>query len=207
MRRVAFGLAAGVYDRLVDHAPWRQDCRDLGALLGGHILDLGVGPGVSAVEMAQTARGARVAGIDLSASMLRRARRNAAAARLTLALVRADAAALPFGAATFDAAAGHSFLYLVRDAAAVLAEVRRVVRPGGRVAFLEPRAGPARLAPAFASGLRAGTAMALWRVMSRLHRRYSEADLAALLASAGFGEARAWPVLDGLGVVTTAVRP
>jgi hypothetical protein len=48
--------------------------------------------------------------------------------------------------------------------------------------------------------------MTLWRGMSRLHRRYDEATLAAALAEAGFAEPRAWPVLSGYGVMATAER-
>jgi hypothetical protein len=43
--------------------------------------------------------------------------------------------------------------------------------------------------------------MVLWRAMARLHRRFDEAGLAALLAASGFAEARAWPVLFGFGVM------
>jgi demethylmenaquinone methyltransferase/2-methoxy-6-polyprenyl-1,4-benzoquinol methylase len=59
-------------------------------------------------------------------------------------LVQADAAALPFAAGAFDAATSHSFLYLVSDRAAVLAEVARVLRPGGRLVVLEITPGPRR---------------------------------------------------------------
>jgi hypothetical protein len=49
--------------------------------------------------------------------------------------------------------------------------------------------------------------MALWRGMSRLHHRYDERSLAALLAEAGFSAPRAWPVLSGFGVMASAERP
>ena len=48
--------------------------------------------------------------------------------------------------------------------------------------------------------------MLLWRTMSRLHRRFTEAALVALLEGAGLGAARAWPVLDGCGVLAVAAR-
>jgi hypothetical protein len=75
------------------------------------------------------------------------------------------------------------------------------------VAFLEPRAGAGSLREAARRGPRHAAAMVLWRGMSRLHRRYDEAALGALLARAGFAEARAWPVLSGYGVMATALRP
>ena len=49
--------------------------------------------------------------------------------------------------------------------------------------------------------------MLLWRGMSRLHRRFDEDALTALLAGAGFREAQAWPVLGGFGVMAAAARP
>ena len=82
-----------------------------------------------------------------------------------------------------------------------------MVRPGGRVAFLEPHRGAALLLRGVAAGARPDLSMALWRVISGLHRRYSPEDLASLLGRCGLRGARAWPVLGGLGVVASARRP
>lgn len=205
---LAFGPAAALYGFLTDHAAWREDCRALGELVPGpRVLDLGVGPGTSALEMARRDGGKRHLGIDLSARMLRRAARAARREGVPLALLRADAAALPLRAGVLDGAAGHSVLYLLPDPAAALAELRRALRPGARVAFLEPRAGPLPLAAALAGAPRFAASMLLWRVMSGLHRRFDEAGLAALLVEAGFRDARAWPVLSGFGVMATAAAP
>jgi ubiquinone/menaquinone biosynthesis C-methylase UbiE len=138
--------------------------------------------------------------------MLPRARRRAQAAGVTLTLVRGDVHALPFASGAFAGAAGHSFLYLLEDPVAALREIRRVVRPDGRVAFLEPRAGALDLRAALACGPRFGVSMALWRIMSGLHRRWDEQTAPALLERAGFASARAWPVLSGCGVVMAAER-
>jgi ubiquinone/menaquinone biosynthesis C-methylase UbiE len=174
---------------------------------GPRVLDLGVGTGTSAVEMARADPGRRHVGVDVSAPMLRLAARRARSAAVPLRLVRADALALPFREAAFDGATGHSFLYLLPDAARALREIRRVVRPGGRVAFLEPALRPGSLRRALREGgARHAAAMSLWRAMALLHRRYDEGRLAALLASSGLREARAWPVLGGYGIMATAVR-
>jgi SAM-dependent methyltransferase len=204
----AFGPASLVYEVVTANPAWREDCRAMAALVPGpRVLDLGVGPGWSALEMAAAQRDGRHVGVDVSAAMLRRAAARARASRVPLALLRADALALPVRAGAFDGATGHSVIYLLADAERALAEVRRAVRAGGRVAFLEPRAGAASLRDAARRGARHTASMVLWRGMSRLHRRFDEATLPALLARAGFAEARAWPVLSGYGVMATALRP
>jgi ubiquinone/menaquinone biosynthesis C-methylase UbiE len=205
---LAFERAAVVYELLTDHSRWREDCRTMAPLVPGpRVLDLGVGPGTSALEMACADRSRGYVGLDRSAGMLRLARRRAAAAGIALPLVRADALRLPFRDGALDAATGHSFLYLLDDPARALAEVRRALRPGGGVAFLEPRAGAASVREALAAGgPRHAFAMSLWREMARLHRRFDEATLPALLERAGFARARAWPVLSGFGVMATAAR-
>jgi SAM-dependent methyltransferase len=152
-------------------------------------------------------RSRRTVGLDVSAAMLRRAAEAARAAGLPLPLVRGDVLALPVRDGALDGATGHSFLYLLPHPAAALVEIRRALRPGGRVAFLEPRDAPLALRAAIRGGVRFGAAMVLWRGMSRLHRRFAGPDLVALLERAGFRAARAWPVLSGFGLMATAERP
>ncbi|MGC3997919.1 MAG: methyltransferase domain-containing protein [Anaeromyxobacter sp.] len=205
---LAFGRAAAVYGFLTDHPAWRADCRAMAALATGpRVLDLGVGPGTSALEMARADPARRHVGLDRSGGMLRLAADAARRAALRLPLVQADALALPLRTGSVDGATAHSLLYLVPDAAAALREVARVLRPGGRLVLLEPRAGPASLRSALRRGGRCAASMVMWRSMSRLHRRFAEPELRALLEEAGLGEARAWPVLDGYGVMATASRP
>jgi len=105
---------------------------------GGTILDVASGTAGVAISLARRS-GARVVGVDLTENMLRRGQSNVAAAGLDgrIRLVAGRAEQLPFPDASFD---GLTFTYLLRyveDPAATLAELARVVKPGGRVASLE----------------------------------------------------------------------
>ncbi|MFJ3856445.1 class I SAM-dependent methyltransferase [Streptomyces sp. NPDC090085] len=94
---------------------------------GTRLLDVGTGPGT--VAAVAVARGAAVTAVDPSPAMLRLAREAAPRARtLAAALPR-----LPFPDATFDAAVGNFVLGHAGPPQGVVAELRRVVRPGGRV--------------------------------------------------------------------------
>jgi SAM-dependent methyltransferase len=206
-RSLAFDLVASVYPFITAHATWRDSCRAMGALVDGpRILDLGVGPGTSALERATADSATTYFGLDLSREMLRHAGRAARALSVDLTLIRADGTSLPIRDASLDGVTGHSVLYLLPDAALALAEVRRVLRPGGRAAFLEPRAGRQALRDAFSGGARCGASLLLWRAMSRLHGRFDEAELVAMLERAGLRRARAWPVMAGYGVMAVAER-
>lgn len=204
----AFGPGALAYALLTGNRPWREDCRAMGALVPGpRVLDLGVGPGTSALEMAAAKPAHRHLGLDRSHRMLRLAAAAARRSAIELSLVQADALALPFRSGALDGVTGHSFLYLLPDPLATLREVRRVLRPGGAVAFLEPRVGQRAFPAAAAAGPRCAVSMLLWQAMARLHRRFDETTLPALLREAGLAAPRAWPVLFGYGVMGTAAAP
>ena len=99
---------------------------------GGHVLDVATGTGLVAAELLR--RGFEVTGVDQSAEMLAVARRRFGD---TVELIEAAADALPFADGYFDHL---TFTYLLRyvdDPHATLAELARVVRPGGTVASLE----------------------------------------------------------------------
>src|SRR5258705_5693208 len=102
-----FGIGAGVYEAVTAHEPWRRDCPAMASRLPGRrVLDVGIGPGVSGIEMARAAPAMQLVGLDRSAAMLGRAKRRAGAAGLTLPLVRADASRLPFADASYDGVTG-----------------------------------------------------------------------------------------------------
>ncbi len=214
MTRAVFERVAGFYDRAVGGlAPWREHCATLAEQFPPDtrwVLDVGTGPGVSAFAIARALPEARVIGLDFAGRMLQRASRHRArlGAR-SVAFLQADAARLPVRDASFDAVSGHSFLYLVPDKTAVLREIVRALRPGGRVVFLEPRAG-ARLTPGLGSWLRRphyAWIMTQWHCMGRWHGRFTESSLTAQLESAGLRVILCEPRLDGFGLLGVAEKP
>ena len=106
---------------------------------GEHVLDVGSGPGLMAVQLAAAVGPeGRVDGVDPSDSMLAIAReRQPAPGSAPLAFTSGDALAIPFGDGAFDALVSTQVYEYVGDIAGALAEARRVLRPGGRIAILD----------------------------------------------------------------------
>jgi demethylmenaquinone methyltransferase/2-methoxy-6-polyprenyl-1,4-benzoquinol methylase len=100
---------------------------------GGRYLDLATGTGDCLAALRARDATARVAGVDLSGEMLRRARPK----NPDTALLVADAVALPFADAAFDGATVAFGVRNMPDRLAALRELARIVRRGGRVAVLE----------------------------------------------------------------------
>jgi SAM-dependent methyltransferase len=127
----ASGDYARVYEGLEEDAAKQAACvvRELALKPGERLLDLCCGTGRHAREL--QARGVRLAGLDLDLASLQRA---------GVPCARADMRSLPLRSASLDAAANlfSSFGYLESDAEdeRVLAELSRVLRPGGRL-FLD----------------------------------------------------------------------
>jgi SAM-dependent methyltransferase len=98
------------------------------------VLDLATGTGDAAVLACQRvgAQGV-VIGVDISLPMLRVA--NTKSQALNLSFILADAMRLPFRDPVFDAVICQFGLMFFPDRRAALAEIRRILRPGGRIAF------------------------------------------------------------------------
>ena len=189
---------------------------------GGELLDVPCGFGRHAVPLAEA--GYRVTGVDRSESLLEEARRRADG-RARPTLVRADYRTLPFADESFDSALNlfSSLGYLGDEAdTEVLAEIRRVLRPGGRLVietmhrdllvreFSETDwrlAGEGRLLLEqrtfeAATGVAQVTQTLVDPGGSRESRSYSlrvyaATELLAMVARAGFAGARAHGDLDG----------
>lgn len=100
--------------------------------VGGRILEVGIGTGIS---LERYSRNNRITGIDISAPMLRKAQERVHALGLTNvdALSVMDAAKLAFADGSFDVVVAQYVITAVPDPDATLDEFARVVRPGGEI--------------------------------------------------------------------------
>ena len=116
--------------------------------VGGRILEVGVGTGIS---LPQYGRRLSVIGVDLSEAMLRKARERIAAETLShvAGLMVMDAQRLGFPDGAFDAVVAQYVITVVPDAEATLDELARVIRPGGEIILVNHIGAEAGLRRAF----------------------------------------------------------
>lgn len=103
----------------------------------GAVLEVGFGFGASVAHYPNGAGIQSLVGLDANAGMLRRARRHIGGSPFPVRRVRASATRLPFPDRSFDTIVTQWTLCSLPDLPRALAEIRRVLRPGGRFLFLE----------------------------------------------------------------------
>jgi demethylmenaquinone methyltransferase/2-methoxy-6-polyprenyl-1,4-benzoquinol methylase len=170
---------------------WRRLAAQAAVRPGDRVLDAACGTGDLAIAD-RKAGAARVTGLDFSEKMLERARRKA-----DLEWIQGDMLALPFAEGTFDAATVGFGVRNVADLELALRELRRVLKPGGRLAILEitQARGPLkpffslwfdRIVPLLGKVLPGGSA---YTYLPESVKRFPTAEgLVELLVSSGFGE-------------------
>jgi demethylmenaquinone methyltransferase/2-methoxy-6-polyprenyl-1,4-benzoquinol methylase len=172
---------------------WRRITVDQVVRKGDRVLDACCGTGDLAV--AARSRGADVVGLDFSEAMLERARAKSS----QIEWIHGDVLALPFDDASFDAVTVGFGVRNVDDLGAGLRELRRVLRPGGRVGILEitrPRGSLApfyrlwfdRVVPALGRVLPGGAAYTY--LPASVRRFPGPEELASRLGDAGFEAVR-----------------
>jgi ubiquinone/menaquinone biosynthesis methyltransferase len=210
--RRLFGTIASRYDLITVLLSYGRDRHWKARLIelsgigpGDRVLDLACGTGD--LSLLAAARGARVIGLDLVPQMLALARAKTPPGRA--GYVCGDMVALPFPAESADVVTAGYGLRNVPRLDAAIAEIWRVLRPGGRFLSLDfnrPRhraVQAAYLAYLTAVGSTLGLLLHgdadTYRYIPASLRRYPQAgEVAARLAAAGFAEARWLPVLGGL---------
>ena len=136
------GTVATWYARITakDLAPFRDCARMIADRLppGARILEIAPGPGYLAVELARLGR-YEITGLDLSHAFVAMAAENAVKAGIAADFRVGNAAALPFADDAFDFIVCRAAFKNFKAPEQVLHEMRRVLRPGGRVLIIDMR--------------------------------------------------------------------
>lgn len=149
------------------------------APLRGDVLELGPGAGINLPHLHQTIRWT---GVEPNPYMHRYARQRATPLKHPIRLLRADATRIPLPDESFDAVVAVHVLCTIADPDAALREARRLLRPSGRLIFIEHVAGP----PGSPKRRRQQCWAPLWRRLT--DGCNPDRDTAASLRNAGFAE-------------------
>jgi ubiquinone/menaquinone biosynthesis C-methylase UbiE len=129
-RPLFVSVAGGQRSNFEVELAWLFD--QLRAAEGGLVLDHSCGPGLVARRLAKSGRFSRVFALDHARAMVARCRDECAVESVdNLELIRAEALSLPFADASLDAVHAGAALHIWPDVDAALAEIARVLRPGG----------------------------------------------------------------------------
>lgn len=139
-------LSAALYDRSArraEEAGLHEGRRGLLATLDGDVLEVGAGTGLN---LEHYPAGVRLVLLEPDPHMRRKLGERVSASERPAEIVAAPAEALPFPDESFDAVVATLVLCSVSNVEAALTEIRRVLRPGGRLYLIEHVRGEGRLA-------------------------------------------------------------
>jgi SAM-dependent methyltransferase len=128
-------LAPPILDRIMRNALLLDERRKCASGVQGRVLEVGIGSGLNFPYYGDGV--SEVVGIDPSRGLQKRAKVRAVGLRFPVSHVDASAEAMPLDDASFDTALTTWSLCSIPDPAAALREVRRVLKPGGRLVFVE----------------------------------------------------------------------
>ena len=172
---------------------FRRDAERLAATLrvGAEVLEVAPGPGYLALELCRL--GHPVTGLDVSRTFVEIASANAARAGACARFLQGDAAHMPFADAAFDFCVCRAAFKNFSDPEGAIAEMHRVLRPGGAAVIIDLRADASnRAIDDEVAGMGLGVAA---RTLTRLtlralrSRAYSQAEFQRMAAASPFGRA------------------
>jgi demethylmenaquinone methyltransferase/2-methoxy-6-polyprenyl-1,4-benzoquinol methylase len=186
---------------------WRRLTAEAAVRPGDDVLDACCGTGDLAIAAFRA--GGNVTGLDFSSAMLARARRKAPG----LEWIEGDLLALPFADASFDSATVGFGVRNVEDLGRAIEELRRVLRPGGRLAVLEITRPRGLLAPFYRVWFD-GVVPLLGKLLpggsaytylpASVRRFPGPQELAEMIESAGFRDVRVRLLAGGIVALHTA---
>ncbi len=188
------GALARWYARITgnDIDQFRKEARTLTEQLaeGSRILEVAPGPGFLAIELAKLGR-YRVVGLDISKTFVELATKNAREAEVNVAFHRGNAASMPFEPDSFDLIVCRAAFKNFSEPVRALAEMHRVLKPGGKAFIfdLRPDATPADIAAAV-DGMKLGRLNAMITRLTFKHmllkRAHSKESLRQMVAQTPF---------------------
>ena len=181
--KAAYQRWAGIYDGVfggVSAFGRRRAAASVNRLAGTRVLEVGVGTGLALPHYDPSKR---ITGIDLSGAMLSRARQRVAQASLphVEALLEMDAEATEFADGSFDIAVAMFVASVVPNPRRLLAELKRVVRPGGHILFVNHFLAPGGLRLAVERGMARASHSLGWHPDFAMESLLPEPDLRAAL--------------------------
>ena len=164
-----------------------------GPAAGTHVLELGCGPGFYACRLSQEYPQIQATGVDLSRRLIARAQSRAASRSLhNCTFAHGDAHSLPTESNSVDAIVVSRLFLIVRHREAVLREMYRVLKPGGRCFIAEPTSG-------FRTRIPLGCMWLLSKLTSSPAGKYREPRQAEVMTGEDFAaliHSQAWGVAD-----------
>jgi ubiquinone/menaquinone biosynthesis C-methylase UbiE len=157
---------------------------------GSRVLELAPGPGYFAIEMAKTVK-YNVTGLDISKTFVEIARQNGTSAGVTVDFRQGNASSMPFGNESFDLIVCRAAFKNFSEPVKALAEMRRVLRSGGRALIIDLRRDtPQERIDEYVEHMGLGAASAIMTKLTfrfmLLKRAYTRKEFEEFISQSGF---------------------